>query len=211
MLGGTGLKKSSQLALLSANYIALRLSDHYTLRYKNANGRVAHELLIDLAEFEKSAGLKVADFAKRVQDYGFHPPTCSWPMSTCILIEPTESETLEEIDRFCEAMIKIREEVEDIVTGKQPKDNNVLRNAPHTQTVVIADDWYRSVSNVILFSPCRLTASPRRPYSRETAVYPVPWLKEKKFWPTVSRIDDAYGDMNLICDCPSVEEMAEAQ
>jgi len=131
-------------------------------------------------------------------------------MSTCILIEPTESETLEEIDRFCEAMIKIREEVEDIVTGKQPKDNNVLKNAPHTQTVVIADDWDRSVSNVILSSPRRLTASPRRPYSRETAVYPVPWLKEK-FWPTVSRIDDAYGDMNLICDCPSVEEMAEAQ
>jgi len=211
MLGGTGLKKSSQLALLSANYMALRLSGHYTLRYKNTNGRVAHELLIDLAEFENSAGLKVADFAKRIQDYGFHPPTCSWPMSTCILIEPTESETLEEIDRFCEAMIKIREEVEDIVTGNQPKDDNVLKNAPHTQTVVIADDWDRSVSDVTLFSPCRLTASPCRPYSRETAAYPVPWLKEKKFWPTVSRIDDAYGDMNLICDCPSVEEMAEAQ
>ena len=143
MLGGMGLKKSSQLALLSANYMASRLSGHYTLRYKNANGRVAHELLIDLAEFEKSAGLKVSDFAKRLQDYGFHPPTCSWPTSTCILIEPTESETLEEIDRFCDAMIKIREEAEDVVTGKQPKDNNVLKNAPHPQSVVIADGWDR--------------------------------------------------------------------
>ena len=143
MLGGAGLKKSSQLALLAANYMALRLSGHYTLRYKNANGRVAHELLIDLAEFEKSAGLKVKDFAKRIQDYGFHPPTCSWPTLTCILIEPTESETLEEIDRFCEAMIKIRGEIEEIVTGKQPKDNNTLKNAPHPQSVVIADSWDR--------------------------------------------------------------------
>jgi len=143
MLGGTGLKKSSQVALLNANYMASRLSSHYTLRYKNANGRVAHELMIDLAEFEKSANLKVADFAKRLQDYGFHPPTCSWPTSTCMLIEPTESETLEEIERFCDAMIRIREEVEDVVTGKQPKDNNVLRNAPHPQSVVIADNWDR--------------------------------------------------------------------
>ena len=143
MLGGEGLKKSSQVALLAANYMSSRLSGHYTLRYKNANGRVAHELLIDLAEFEKSAGLKVTDFAKRLQDYGFHPPTCSWPTSTCMLIEPTESETLEEIDRFCEAMIKIREEAEDIVSGKQPRENNVLKNAPHPQPVVIADDWNR--------------------------------------------------------------------
>ena len=212
MLGGTGLKKSSQLALLSANYMASRLSSHYTLRYKNSNGRVAHELMIDLAEFEKSAGLKVADFAKRVQDYGFHPPTCSWPTSTCMLIEPTESETLEEIDRFCDAMIKIREEAEDVVTGKQPKDNNVLKNAPHPQSVVISDTWDRYVSGVTLLSPsCDLTVSPHRPYSRETAAYPVPWLREKKFWPAVSRIDDAYGDLNLICDCPSVEETVEAQ
>lgn len=143
MLGGSGLKKSSELALLSANYMASRLSGHYALRYKNSNGRVAHELLIDLAEFDKSAGLKVADFAKRLQDYGFHPPTCSWPTSTCMLIEPTESETLEEVDRFCEAMIKIREEAENIVIGKQPRDNNVLKNAPHPQSVVIADNWSR--------------------------------------------------------------------
>ncbi|KAJ7786499.1 glycine cleavage system P-protein-domain-containing protein [Mycena metata] len=189
MLGGEGLTNSSKLALLNANYMASRLSSHYTLRYKNENGKVAHELLIDLAEFEKS-GLKVTDFAKRLQDYGFHPPTCSWPISTCMLIEPTESETLEEIDRFCEAMIQIRKEAEDIITGKQPKDNNLLKNAPHPASVIALseEEW-------------------NRPYSRQTAAYPVSWLQEKKFWPTVSRIDDAYGDLNLICDCPSVEEL----
>ncbi|KAJ7492449.1 glycine cleavage system P-protein-domain-containing protein [Mycena latifolia] len=192
MLGGEGLANSSKLALLNANYMASRLSSHYTLRYKNENGKVAHELLIDLAEFEKS-GLKVADFAKRLQDYGFHPPTCSWPISTCMLIEPTESETLEEIDRFCDAMIQIRKEAEDIITGEQPKDNNLLKNAPHPPSVIALseEEW-------------------NRPYSRQTAAYPLPWLQEKKFWPTVSRIDDAYGDLNLICDCPSVEELASS-
>ncbi|KAF8899007.1 glycine cleavage system P-protein-domain-containing protein [Infundibulicybe gibba] len=189
MLGGQGLTDSSKIALLNANYMASRLSGHYNLRYKNENGRVAHELLIDLAEFDKLAGLKVADFAKRLQDYGFHPPTCSWPISTCMLIEPTESETLEEIDRFCDAMIQIRQEAEDIITGKQPKDNNLLKNAPHPASVIALSE-----------------AEWNRPYSRQTAAYPLPWLVEKKFWPTVSRIDDAFGDLNLICDCPSVEE-----
>ncbi|KAI0308152.1 pyridoxal phosphate-dependent transferase [Multifurca ochricompacta] len=184
MLGGQGLADSSKIALLSANYMAHRLAGHYSLRYKNANGRVAHELLIDFAEFDKSAGLKVTDFAKRLQDYGFHPPTVSWPISTCMLIEPTESESLEEIDRFCDAMINIRREVEEIITGKQPRDSNVLKNAPHPISV-----W-------------------NRPYSRQQAAYPLPWLRERKFWPAVSRVDDAYGDTNLICDCPSVEESA---
>ncbi|KAG5650996.1 hypothetical protein H0H81_010296 [Sphagnurus paluster] len=190
MLGGKGLNDSSKLALLNANYMASRLQGHYSLRYKNENGRVAHELLIDLAEFSKY-GLKVTDFAKRLQDYGFHPPTCSWPIATCMLIEPTESETLEELDRFCDAMIQIRKEAEDVITGKQPKDNNILVNAPHPMSVVATGEW-------------------DRPYSRETAVYPLPFLKEKKFWPTVSRIDDAYGDLNLICDCPSVEELSSS-
>ncbi|TBU34729.1 glycine dehydrogenase [Dichomitus squalens] len=191
MLGGSGLSDASKVALLNANYMAHRLSGHYTLRYKNGNNRVAHELLIDLAEFDKAAGLKVMDFAKRLQDYSFHPPTCSWPTPTCMLIEPTESETLEEIDRFCDAMIQIRKEAEDIITGKQPKDNNVLKNAPHPISVIALseEEW-------------------NRPYSRQTAVYPVPWLLERKFWPTTSRIDDAYGDLHLICDCPSVEELA---
>jgi glycine dehydrogenase len=191
MLGGLGLSDASKIALLNANYIAHRLSGHYSLRFKNVKGRVAHELLIDLAEFEKSAGLKVTDFAKRLQDYNFHPPTCSWPISTCMLIEPTESETLEELDRFCDAMISIRREVEDIITGKQPKDNNVLKNAPHPAHVVALSDeeW-------------------NRPYSRFTAAYPVSNLLQRKFWPTISRIDDAYGDLNLIVRsfirCPSI-------
>lgn len=191
MLGGKGLVDSSKIALLNANYMASRLAPFYTLRYKNENGRVAHELLIDLAEFDKSAGLKVTDFAKRLQDYGFHPPTCSWPISTCMLIEPTESETLEELDRFCDAMIAIRKEAEEIITGKQPRDNNLLKNAPHPISVISLpeDKW-------------------NRPYSRETAAFPMAWLKEKKFWPTVGRLDDAYGDLNLMCDCPSVEEVA---
>ncbi|KAK7465389.1 glycine decarboxylase subunit P [Stygiomarasmius scandens] len=193
MLGGHGLSESSKMALLNANYMASRLSEHYTLRYKNSKGRVAHELLIDLAEFDKAAGLKVADFAKRLQDYGFHPPTCSWPTSTCMLIEPTESETLDEIDRFCDAMIQIRKEADDIISGKQPRDNNLLTNAPHPQHIIALSD-----------------AEWNRPYSRREAAYPLPYLEEKKFWPTVSRIDDAYGDLNLICDCPSVEELAHS-
>ncbi|KAF8528086.1 glycine cleavage system P-protein-domain-containing protein [Hysterangium stoloniferum] len=191
MLGCKGLADSSKIALLNANYIAYRLTNHYNIRYKNKNNRVAHELLIDLAEFDKKAGLKVTDFAKRLQDYGFHPPTCSWPISTCMLIEPTESESLEELDKFCDAMISIRQEAEDIITGKQPKDNNVLKRAPHPVSIIALSD-----------------AEWNRPYSRATAVYPLPHLRERKFWPTVSRIDDTYGDMNLICDCSSVEELS---
>ena len=152
MLGGKGLVDASKVALLNANYMAARLSSHYTLRFKNENGCVAHELLIDLAEFDKAAGLKVADFAKRLQDYGFHPPTCSWPIQTCMLIEPTESETLDEIDRFCDAMIQIRKEAEDIITGKQPEDNNLLKNAPHPISVMTipGEKWTRYVSNLDL-------------------------------------------------------------
>ncbi|THH33425.1 hypothetical protein EUX98_g752 [Antrodiella citrinella] len=208
MLGGNGLADSSRTALLNANYMAHRLKDHYTLRYKNKNGRVAHELLIDLAEFEKSGGLKVTDFAKRLQDFGFHPPTCSWPISTCMLIEPTESETLEEIDRFCDAMIQIRKEAEDVIQGKQPRDNNILKNAPHPISVMTQSDaeWNRYDNNVL--GMLSEADSSNRPYSRQQAAYPMPWLLEKKFWPTVSRIDDAYGDLNLICDCPTVEELA---
>ncbi|KZV99038.1 glycine dehydrogenase [Exidia glandulosa HHB12029] len=191
MLGGRGLSDSSKTALLNANYMAERLRGHYTLRYKNSKNRVAHELLIDLAEFDKLAGLKVTDFAKRLQDFGFHPPTCSWPISTCMLIEPTESESLEELDRFCDAMIKIREEADAIIAGKQPKDNNVLKNAPHPIAAITLPDseW-------------------NRPYTREQAVFPLPFLRQRKFWPTVARIDDAYGDINLVCECPSVEEVA---
>ena len=173
MLGGQGLADSSKVALLNANYMAHRLSGHYTLRYKNSNGRVAHELMIDLADFDKAAGLKVADFAKRLQDYGFHPPTCSWPLTTAMLIEPTESESLAEIDRFCEAMIEIRKEAQEVADGKMTRDNNLLKNAPHPMSVLLVSEekW-------------------DRPYSRERAAYPLQWLREKKFWPTVARIDD---------------------
>ncbi|KIO28834.1 hypothetical protein M407DRAFT_242879 [Tulasnella calospora MUT 4182] len=194
MLGGDGLAAASKLALLNANYIADRLKGHYTLRYKNIKNRVAHELLIDLSEFDKAASLKVTDFAKRLQDYGFHPPTCSWPIPTAMLIEPTESETLEELDRFCDAMIQIRKEADDIISGRQPKENNVLKNAPHPVSVLTRSD-----------------AEWNRPYSRQTAAYPLPYLYERKFWPTVSRIDDAYGDLNLMCECPSVEEFAKGE
>jgi glycine dehydrogenase len=208
--------------------MAHRLSGHYNLRYKNDNGRVAHELLIDLAEFEKSAGLKVMDFAKRLQvrfqnyspkivslpmtlqDYGFHPPTCSWPISTCMLIEPTESESLEEIERyfgrfiddlqdakpfrFCDAMIQIRREAEDIITGKQPRDNNVLKNAPHPLAAITLpeNEWNRYVvwtSDIMVYIANHVSTL-ARPYSRQTAAFPASWLHEKKLWPAVARIND---------------------
>jgi len=191
LLGSAGLKKSTCIALLNANYVASRLKNHYCLRFTN-RGHVAHELLIDLSEFEKSAGLKVIDFAKRLQDYGFHPPTCSWPSSTAMLIEPTESESLDELNRFCDAMIGIRAEVDDIVSGRQPKESNLLTNAPHpiTSVIVSENEW-------------------SRPYSRTQAAFPLPYLYSKKFWPTVARVDEAYGDLNLVCDCPSVLEVTQ--
>ncbi|KAH9937284.1 glycine cleavage system P-protein-domain-containing protein [Fomitopsis serialis] len=176
MLGGNGLSAASAVALLNANYMAHRLSGHYTLRYKNGNGRVAHELLIDLAEFDKAAGLKVTDFAKRLQDYGFHPPTCSWPISTCMLIEPTESEPLEEIDRYVQAMHLSRPALTNI--DHQPKDNN-----PRLPSVDVS---------------CSTTC--RRPYSRQTAAFPMPWLME--------RSSGRQFPASTMCDCPSVEETA---
>ncbi|KAK8861505.1 glycine dehydrogenase [Kwoniella newhampshirensis] len=189
MLGGQGLTEVSKIALLNANYIAERLRPYYNLRFTNKNGRVAHECLIDLAEFEKSAGLKVADFSKRLQDYSFHPPTAQWPISTCWLIEPTESEPKHELDRFIDALISIRKEVDEIIEGKQPKDNNVFKNAPHPLGLLTEENW-------------------DKPYSREKAVFPVVGLKKSKFWPTVGRVDDAAGDLNLVCECGTVEEYA---
>ncbi|KAK4056761.1 glycine decarboxylase subunit P [Microbotryomycetes sp. JL221] len=187
MLGGDGLKHSTKLALLNANYMMARLEKHYTVKFVNENGRCAHEFIIDLAEFENKCGLKVMDFAKRLQDFGIHPPTCSWPLSTAMLIEPTESEGLRDIDEFCDAMIKIRQEADAIAEGQQPRDNNIIKNAPHTQQVIAASEW-------------------NKPYSREEAVYPVKWLRARKFWPTVSRVDDSFGDRNLVCECGTVDE-----
>jgi glycine dehydrogenase len=189
MLGWKGLRDSSMISLLSANYMAERLSPHYKLRYTNENGRVAHEFLLDMAEFGKY--ISVSDVAKRLSDYGFHPPTCSWPISTGMLIEPTESESFEEVKRFCDAMISIRGEIQEIIDGKQDAKNNVLKNAPHTMESLLTDKW-------------------DRPYSRELAAYPVEGLRINKFWPASGRVEEAYGDMNLICECGSVDDYAEA-
>ncbi|EPQ26369.1 uncharacterized protein PFL1_06017 [Pseudozyma flocculosa PF-1] len=189
MLGWDGLRKSTETALLSANYVAHRLKDHYRLKYTGDRGRVAHELLIDVAEFQ-DLGLNVMDFAKRLIDYGFHPPTCSWPISTGLLIEITESESFDEIERLVDAFIAIRHEVEEIRQGKASKEGNVLKNAPHTADVLAAETWDRE-------------------YSREKAVYPVAGLRHNKFWPSVARIDDAHGDRVLVCECGDVDQYAE--
>ncbi len=182
MMGAEGLIKASQVAILNANYIAHRLESYYPILFKGKSGLVAHECIIDLRPLKKKAGIEVDDIAKRLMDYGFHAPTVSWPVAGTMMIEPTESESLEELDRFCEAMIAIREEVEEIITGKMDKDDNPLKNAPHTAESVICGPWHH-------------------PYSRKKASYPAPWTKDNKFWPSVGRIDNAYGDRNLICSC----------
>ncbi|KAH0157489.1 hypothetical protein KCU67_g7881, partial [Aureobasidium melanogenum] len=153
----------------------------------NDNGRCAHEFILDIRKFKESAGIEAIDVAKRLQDYGFHAPTMSWPVANTLMIEPTESESKEELDRFCDALISIRKEITLVEEGKQPKEGNVLKMAPHSVKDIVTSDWES------------------RPYTRETAAYPLPWLKEKKFWPSVTRLDDAYGDMNLFCTCAPAE------
>ncbi|KAI6785373.1 putative glycine dehydrogenase-like protein [Emericellopsis cladophorae] len=189
-----GLVKATKVALLNANYLLARLKDHYPIVYTNAAGRCAHEFIIDIRPFGKSAGIDVADISKRLQDYGFHSPTMSFPISGTLMIEPTESESKAELDRFADALISIREEIREIEEGKQPREGNVLKMSPHPQVDVIKGDgegkW-------------------ERPYSREKAAYPLPYLVEKKFWPTVGRADDAFGDTNLFCTCPPVEDTTE--
>jgi glycine dehydrogenase len=182
MMGSEGLTRATELAILNANYIAKRLEGHYSILYKGAHGLVAHECIIDLREFKKSAEIEVDDIAKRLIDYGFHPPTVSWPVAGTIMVEPTESESLEELDRYCDAMIAIREEIREIEEGKVSRANNLLKNAPHTAADLADSVW-------------------DRPYSRETAVFPTAFTREGKFWATVNRIDNAYGDRNLVCSC----------
>ncbi|KAF7561254.1 hypothetical protein G7046_g2866 [Stylonectria norvegica] len=188
MMGGAGLTQQTGVALLNANYIMSRLLPHYKVAYTNANGRCAHEFILDVRPLKESAGIEVADIAKRLQDYGFHAPTMSWPISGTLMIEPTESESRAELDRFCDALIQIRREIAEIEAGRAPRQGNVLKNAPHPQhdLLVSEKEWNRS-------------------YSREEAAYPLPWLREKKMWPSVARVDDAFGDTNLFCTCPSVE------
>ncbi len=189
MMGAAGLMQATKIAILNANYIANRLAPYYPILYTGANGRVAHECILDLRPLKRSAGIEVEDIAKRLMDYGFHAPTVSWPVAGTMMVEPTESESKAEIDRFCEAMIAIRGEIAEIETGVADRDNNLLKNAPHAAPVVTADQW-------------------DRPYSRERAAYPMSWTKEAKFWPAVSRIDNAYGDRNLICTCAPVSDYA---
>ncbi|MCJ1412729.1 glycine decarboxylase subunit P [Ptychographa xylographoides] len=189
MMGGHGLTHATKITLLSANYILARLKPHYPILYTNAAGRCAHEFILDVRKFKETSGIEAIDIAKRLQDYGFHAPTMSWPVANTLMIEPTESESKEELDRFCDALISIRKEIEAVEKGEQPREKNVLKMAPHTQKdLLVGDQWGRS-------------------YSRETAAYPLSWLKEKKFWPSVTRLDDAYGDMNLFCTCGPVESI----
>ncbi len=187
MMGGDGLRRASEIAILNANYIAARLEEHFPVLYRGAEGRVAHECIIDVRPLKQFASAE--DIAKRLMDYGFHAPTMSWPVAGTLMIEPTESESLAEIDRFCDAMISIREEIREIENGKADPVDNVLHNAPHTAAQVASDDW-------------------THPYSRERAAYPAPWLMSSKFWPAVSRIDNAFGDRNLFCECVPVEAYA---
>ncbi|KAL1607196.1 glycine decarboxylase subunit P [Nothophoma quercina] len=188
MMGSVGLTQATKMTLLNANYILSKLKPHYPILYTNAEGRCAHEFILDVRGFKETAGVEAIDIAKRLQDYGFHAPTMSWPVANTLMIEPTESESKVELDRFCDALISIRKEIKDIENGKQPKGagKNLLTNAPHSQQDLIVGNWDRS-------------------YSREDAAYPLAYLKEKKFWPSVTRLDDAYGDTNLFCTCAPME------
>jgi glycine dehydrogenase len=186
MMGREGMKKATQVAILNANYIANRLSDAYPVLYTGKNGRVAHECIIDIRPFKASCGISEEDVAKRLIDYGFHSPTMSFPVPGTLMIEPTESESLAEIDRFCEAMLAIRDEISAIEKGQQDALDNALKNAPHTPAD-LAGDWNHN-------------------YSREDAAYPVKSLYLNKFWAPVGRIDNVYGDRNLICACPPMED-----
>ena len=186
LMGAEGLTRATQVAILNANYMAARLRDHFDILYTGASGRVAHEFILDLRPFKKSAGVEVDDVAKRLMDFGFHAPTMSWPVPGTLMVEPTESESKAELDRFCDAMIAIREEIRALEEARMPKDNNPLKNAPHTTVDLVAPEW-------------------NRPYSREQAVYPAAHLREHKYWPPVGRVDNAYGDRNLVCSCPPLE------
>jgi glycine dehydrogenase len=186
MMGHEGLTNATKVAILNANYIAKKLDSYYPVLYKGLSNLVAHECIIDLRQLKAKAGIEVEDIAKRLMDYGFHAPTVSFPVPGTMMIEPTESEDLGEIDRFCEAMISIKKEIEAVEKGEYPKDNNPVKNAPHTAEVITSDSW-------------------DKPYSREVAAYPVAWVREYKFWPHVSRIDNAYGDRNLVCTCAPIE------
>jgi glycine dehydrogenase len=186
MMGADGLTEATKIAILNANYMAKKLESYYPVLYQGKNGLVAHECILDLRSLKKSAQIEIDDVAKRLMDYGFHAPTVSWPVAGTIMVEPTESESKQELDRFCDALIAIREEVAAIESGKMDIEDNVLKNAPHTAESLIIGEW-------------------NHPYSREQAAYPAPWNKEYKFWPSVGRIDAAFGDRNFVCSCLPME------
>jgi len=190
MLGGAGIKAATETAILNANYMKEKLKDHYPILYVGKNGRVAHEMILDCKEFKKNTGVEAGDIAKRLMDYGFHAPTVAFPVHDTLMVEPTESESKSELDRFCDAMISIRKEIDEISSGKADASDNVLKHAPHTAKAAISENW-------------------NRPYSREKAVYPIKWVRENKFWPSVARVDNAHGDRNLVCTCPPIEQWAE--
>jgi len=191
MMGAEGLTNATKVSILKANYIAARLKGHYEVLYKGQNDRIAHELIVDLRMF-KDHGIEAADVAKRLMDYGFHAPTLSFPVAGTIMIEPTESEAQGELDRFCDALIAIRNEIEEVALGQADALDNVLKNAPHTLAVITSDTWTHS-------------------YNRKKAAYPLEYLNPQKFWATVSRVDNTYGDRNLVCACPPMEEYMEQE
>ncbi|HEY0963611.1 MAG TPA: aminomethyl-transferring glycine dehydrogenase [Pseudomonadales bacterium] len=187
LMGASGLLKATQVAILNANYIAARLAPHYPVLYRGRNGRVAHECIIDMRPLKQASGITEEDVAKRLMDFGFHAPTMSFPVASTLMIEPTESEAKPELDRFIEAMVVIRKEIEDVISGRSDQQDNPLKRAPHTLADITDDNW-------------------DRPYSREVAAFPAPWVREHKYWPPVNRVDNVFGDRNLICSCPPLDE-----
>lgn len=186
MMGTDGLKQATLVSILSANYIAKKLEKAFPILYKGKEGLVAHECILDLRALKKTSGIDVNDVAKRLMDYGFHAPTMSWPVAGTLMVEPTESESKGELDRFIEAMLKIHQEIQAIENKKMDAENNPLKNSPHTARALMKTEW-------------------NHPYSREEAAFPLPWVKRNKIFPAVGRVDNVYGDRNLVCACPSTD------
>jgi glycine dehydrogenase len=187
LLGTRGLRRATEIAILNANYIKQRLSSAFSVLYVGKNNRIAHELIIDIRPFKQSANIEAEDVAKRLMDYSFHAPTVSFPVAGTLMIEPTESESKEELDRFCDALLQIHAEIHEIISGKYDHDNNVLKNAPHTIAELSKDEW-------------------EYPYSRQKAAFPLPYLQQRKFWSSVGRVNNTHGDRHLICTCPPLSE-----
>jgi len=190
LMGAEGLLQATQAAILNANYIAHRLRDYYPVLYAGRGGRVAHECILDIRQIKDSSGISAEDIAKRLIDYGFHAPTMSFPVAGTLMVEPTESESLAELDRFIDAMIAIRAEIAQVESGVKDAEDNVLKNSPHTAQMLLVTEWLHD-------------------YTREEAAYPVPGLRANKYWPPVARVDNAYGDRHLICSCPPLEDYVD--